>query len=49
MSSKHVLSHALQTLGIKKLSGKRIVLASASPRRKDILSVFVGRLLCVDC
>ncbi|KAJ7935623.1 Maf-like protein [Mycena leptocephala] len=40
MSSKHVLSHALQTPGIKKLSGKRIVLASASPRRKDILSVF---------
>ncbi|KAJ6584958.1 inosine triphosphate pyrophosphatase-like protein [Mycena capillaripes] len=36
----HVLPSALQTPTIKKLTGKRIVLASASPRRKDILSVF---------
>ncbi|KAK7056715.1 hypothetical protein VNI00_002432 [Paramarasmius palmivorus] len=34
----HVLSHALHGLPvIKKLKGKRIVLASNSPRRKDIL------------
>jgi len=39
-SSKHVLPHALQTPAIKKLTGKRVILASASPRRKDILSVF---------
>ncbi|KAJ6487294.1 inosine triphosphate pyrophosphatase-like protein [Mycena vulgaris] len=37
---KHVLPHALQTAAIKKLAGKRIVLASASPSRKQILSVF---------
>ncbi|KAJ7149888.1 inosine triphosphate pyrophosphatase-like protein [Mycena crocata] len=36
----NLLPHALQTPAIKKLKGKRIVLASASPRRKDILSVF---------
>jgi len=42
MSSKNpsVLSHALQTPTIKKLVGKRIVLASNSPRRKDILNTF---------
>ncbi|KAJ7107079.1 inosine triphosphate pyrophosphatase-like protein [Mycena epipterygia] len=40
MPSSNVLPHALQTPGIKKLTGKRIILASASPRRKDILSVF---------
>ncbi|KAJ7044099.1 inosine triphosphate pyrophosphatase-like protein [Mycena alexandri] len=40
MSSSHILPHALQTPAIKKLTGKRIILASASPRRKDILSVF---------
>ncbi|KAJ7366848.1 inosine triphosphate pyrophosphatase-like protein [Mycena albidolilacea] len=39
-TSNPILSHALQTPAIKKLSGKRIILASASPRRKDILSVF---------
>ncbi|KAJ7680029.1 inosine triphosphate pyrophosphatase-like protein [Mycena rosella] len=38
--TSNVLPHALQTPAMKKLSGKRIVLASASPRRKDILSVF---------
>ncbi|KAJ7784586.1 inosine triphosphate pyrophosphatase-like protein [Mycena metata] len=40
MSSSHILPHALQTPAIKKLTGKRIILASASPRRKDILNVF---------
>lgn len=43
MPSSNVLPHALQTPAIKKLTGKRIILASASPRRKDILSVFVLR------
>ncbi|KAJ7175844.1 Maf/Ham1 [Mycena filopes] len=38
--SSQILPHALQTPAIKKLTGKRIILASASPRRKDILSVF---------
>ncbi|KAJ7165473.1 inosine triphosphate pyrophosphatase-like protein [Mycena crocata] len=38
--SSNLLPHAVQTPTIKKLKGKRIVLASASPRRKDILSVF---------
>ncbi|KAF8208927.1 inosine triphosphate pyrophosphatase-like protein [Mycena galopus ATCC 62051] len=37
-----ILPHALQTPAIKKLAGKRVILASASPRRKDILRVFVG-------
>jgi septum formation protein len=42
MSSKHqsVLPQALQTPSVKKLSGKRIVLASNSPRRKEILNTF---------
>ncbi|KAJ7212131.1 Maf-like protein [Mycena pura] len=40
MSNSHILSHALQTPIIKKLAGKRIVLASASPRRRDILKTF---------
>jgi len=42
MTSKHnsVLPHALQTPSIKKLSGKRIILASNSPRRKEILQIF---------
>lgn len=36
-----VLSHALHVPGINKLAGKRVVLASGSPRRKDILQIFV--------
>ena len=39
--SKHILPHALQVPAIEKLKGKRIVLASNSPRRKDILRTFV--------
>ncbi|KAF9444612.1 Maf/Ham1 [Macrolepiota fuliginosa MF-IS2] len=38
--SKHVLPHALQIPAIKKLKGKRIILASNSPRRNDILRTF---------
>ena len=33
--------HALKVPGLVRLSGKRVVLASASPRRKDILATFV--------
>jgi septum formation protein len=42
MPSKHnsVLSHALKIPSIKKLSGKRVILASNSPRRKEILNKF---------
>ena len=36
-----VLKHALQTPSIKKLVGKRVILASASPRRREILRTFV--------
>ncbi|KAK7048345.1 Maf/Ham1-domain-containing protein [Favolaschia claudopus] len=39
-SSNSVLPHALKTTAIKKLTGKRVILASASPRRKDILRVY---------
>lgn len=39
--STAVLPHALHIPGINKLSGKRVVLASGSPRRKDILQIFV--------
>ncbi|KAH9838732.1 Maf/Ham1 [Rhodofomes roseus] len=35
-----VLSHALQLPALKKLVGKRVILASASPRRRDILQTF---------
>ncbi|CAL1715884.1 unnamed protein product [Somion occarium] len=35
-----VLAHALKTLSLQKLVGKRIVLASNSPRRRDILRTF---------
>ncbi|KAF8982758.1 inosine triphosphate pyrophosphatase-like protein [Cyathus striatus] len=38
--SKHILPHALSIPAIKKLQGKRIVLASNSPRRKEILRTF---------
>ncbi|KAL9709010.1 hypothetical protein Ac2012v2_007826 [Leucoagaricus gongylophorus] len=38
--SRHILPHALRTPAIKKLEGKRIVLASNSPRRKEILNTF---------
>jgi len=43
MAPKHnsLLPHALQTPSMKRLSGKRIVLASNSPRRKEILNTFV--------
>ncbi|KAJ7597450.1 inosine triphosphate pyrophosphatase-like protein [Mycena floridula] len=40
MTSKNVLAHALQTPAIKKLKDKRIVLASNSPRRREILQTF---------
>ncbi|PFH48009.1 hypothetical protein AMATHDRAFT_6227 [Amanita thiersii Skay4041] len=35
--TKHILHHALSVPAIKKLDGKRIVLASNSPRRREIL------------
>lgn len=44
MAPKHppvVLPHALHIPGINKLAGKRVILASASPRRKEILQIFV--------
>jgi septum formation protein len=37
----HILPHALKLPAIEKLSGKRIVLASNSPRRQEILRTFV--------
>lgn len=40
----HILDHALRTPSVEKLKGKRIVLASNSPRRKEILRVFVRPL-----
>lgn len=40
MTANPVLPHALPLPAIKKLTGKRVVLASASPRRKDILKTF---------
>src|SRR5260370_41658108 len=42
--SKHqnVLPHALAIPALNKLSGKRIVLASASPRRREIVKIFVS-------
>ena len=40
-SSTAVLPHALHIPGVNKLAGKRVVLASGSPRRKDILQIFV--------
>ncbi|KII84362.1 hypothetical protein PLICRDRAFT_46259 [Plicaturopsis crispa FD-325 SS-3] len=42
MSTKHnhVLPHALPVPSTKKLAGKRIILASASPRRQEILKTF---------
>ena len=39
--SKHILPHALRVPALEKLKGKRIVLASNSPRRKEILCTFV--------
>src|SRR5579863_2834841 len=36
-----VLPHALHIPGINKLAGKRVILASGSPRRKEILQIFV--------
>lgn len=40
MTSKHILPHALQVPAVKKLSGKKIILASNSPRRKEILHTY---------
>ena len=43
MAPEHqpVLKHALKTPGIERLRGKRVVLASNSPRRKEILRTYV--------
>ncbi|KJA25077.1 hypothetical protein HYPSUDRAFT_65027 [Hypholoma sublateritium FD-334 SS-4] len=38
--SKHILPHALRVPAVEKLKDKRIVLASNSPRRKEILRTF---------
>ncbi|KAJ3512007.1 hypothetical protein NLJ89_g3771 [Agrocybe chaxingu] len=38
--SPHVLPHALKIPAIEKLKGKKIILASNSPRRKEILRTF---------
>ncbi|KAK0206899.1 inosine triphosphate pyrophosphatase-like protein [Desarmillaria ectypa] len=40
MTSKHILPHALQVPAIKKLLDKKIILASNSPRRKEILQTY---------
>jgi hypothetical protein len=39
--SKHILPHALAVPAIKKLAGRRIVLASNSPGRREILRTLV--------
>lgn len=39
--NKSILPHALKVPGLNKLHGKRVVLASNSPRRKEILETFV--------
>ena len=39
-----VLPHALKVPAIEKLVGKRVVLASNSPRRREILRTFVRPL-----
>ena len=45
-----VLPHALRVSALQKLVGKRVILASNSPRRKDILRTIVGLVLgCTDC
>ena len=41
LMSRHILDHALRTPAFQKLKDKRIVLASNSPRRKEILCTFV--------
>jgi hypothetical protein len=40
-----VLPTALQIPAMNKLAGKRVILASASPRRREILKTFVGHHL----
>jgi hypothetical protein len=40
-SSTAVLPHALLLPGVNKLTGKRVILASGSPRRQEILRIFV--------
>ena len=40
-----VLNHALQTPTIKKLAGKRIILASASPQPEGIHHTSVPKIL----
>ena len=40
----HVQPTALQVSVVQKLAGKRIVLASNSPRRKDIFQTILVRL-----
>ena len=42
-----VLLHALRVPGLTKLTGKRVVLASASPRRREILRTFVSERAAV--
>ena len=48
MPEKHILDHALKIPAITKLAGKRVVLASSSPRRKEILQTFVSNLNIVS-
>jgi len=40
-NSESLQSHALNVPWVQILKGKRIVLASASPRRKEIMAIFV--------
>ena len=45
--SECLQSHALDVPWVQILKEKRVVLASASPRRKEILAIFVWLLILI--